>query len=108
ENGGDEISQLSHSVNDMRLHLRDMFGRLEAIINQNQFAFIVLDDQYRVTYFSKAAELMLGYKAEEVVNKATAITFIDPDDLQAEARRLSRRLLRSVPPDLSVLRELRR
>ncbi|GGD86558.1 response regulator [Paenibacillus nasutitermitis] len=108
EKGGDEIAQLSQSVNDMRIHLRDMFGRLEAIINQNQFAFIVLDDQYRVTYFSQTAEKMLGYTAEEVLHKATALTFIDPDDLEAEAKRLSKRLLRTVPADLSVFRELRR
>ncbi|WP_246628179.1 response regulator [Paenibacillus oenotherae] len=107
EEGGDEISQLSHSVNMMKLHLRDMFGRLEAIINQNQYAFIVLDDKYRVTYFSKAAERMLGYKSEEVVHKATGLLFIDPDDMKAEAARLSARLGREVAPDESVFQELR-
>lgn len=107
EEGGDEISQLSHSVNMMKLHLRDMFGRMESIINQNQYAFIVLDDKYRVTYFSKAAEAMLGYKAEEVVHKATGVLFIDPEDLRAEAARLSERLGREVAPDESVFQALR-
>lgn len=107
EEGGDEISQLSHSVNMMKLHLRDMFGRMEAIINQNQYAFIVLDDKYRVTYFSKAAEEFLGYKAEEVVNKVTGALFIDPDDLRAEAARLSEKLGREIPPDESVFQALR-
>ncbi|WP_219835179.1 response regulator [Paenibacillus sp. R14(2021)] len=107
DEGGDEISQLSKSVNQMQVHLSDMFGQMDAMINQNQFAFIVLDNQYRVTYFSKAAEKMLGYTAEEVINKATGLTFIDPADIKLEAERLSGRYGRPIPPDITVLDLLR-
>ncbi|SDW67326.1 PAS domain S-box-containing protein [Paenibacillus sp. CF384] len=107
DDSGDEISQLSHSVNEMKVQLSGMFGRMDAMINQNQFAFIVLDDQYRVTYFSKAAELMLGYKAEEVINKATGLLFIDPADIQRESERLSIRHGYPVPADLTVFEMLR-
>ncbi|MCQ6562471.1 response regulator [Paenibacillus mendelii] len=108
EAGNDEIAQLAYSVNDMTVHLRDMFDRMEAIINQNEYAFIVMDDEYRVTYFSKAAERMLGYRAEEVLHTATALTFIDQDDMRAEAEMLSRKLGRKITPDINLFHELRK
>lgn len=106
--GHDELSQLSHSVNGMKTRLSDMFGQMDAMINQNQFAFIVLDKNYRVTYFSKAAERMLGYTAEEVIHHATALTFIDPLDIEREARRLSGKYGRPVPPSIQVFELLRK
>lgn len=107
DNGGDELSQLSNSVNQMKHHLSGMFGQMDAMINQNQFAFIVLDSEYRVTYFSKAAERMLGYKAEEVIQHATGLLFIDPGDIAREAARLSRTYGMAVPADITVFRMLR-
>ncbi|WP_274648826.1 response regulator [Paenibacillus humicola] len=108
EEGGDELAQLSHSVNVMRQQLKAMFGRMEAIINQNMFSFIVYDENYRVVYFSRTAEKLLGYSQEEVVGKADALLFIAPEELEAEARRQSIRARRQIKPDLSVFRELRR
>ncbi|MFS0724509.1 response regulator [Paenibacillus sp. 1P07SE] len=104
---GDEIDQLAGSVNGMIEHLREMFEKLETIINQNGFAFIVMDQNYKVTYFSKAAERMLGYTAEEVLYRATPLTFIAPDEVQAVAAELSVKLGREIKPDLTVFRELR-
>jgi two-component system sensor histidine kinase/response regulator len=104
----DEIGQLAHSVNGMMEHLQDMFDRLEAIINQNQYAFIVLDANYKVTYLNRTAEQMLGYKTEELAGKATPLAFMDMDEIRAEAVKLSIRLRRHVPPGLEVFRELRR
>ncbi|SFI74508.1 PAS domain S-box-containing protein [Paenibacillus sp. UNC496MF] len=106
--GGDELSQLSKSVNQMKLRLNGMFSQMDAMINQNQFAFIVLDSQYRVTYFSKAAERMLGYAAEEVLYKATGLAFVAPEDIVREAERLSGRYGRPVPPDITVFELLRK
>ncbi|MFC5651357.1 response regulator [Paenibacillus solisilvae] len=108
QGGNDELAQLAHSVNEMSVHLGDMFGRMEAIINQNQFAYIVLDENYRVTYFSRSAERMLGYKAEEVLHIATGLLFIDPDEIKKEARRLSIRRGYTVQPDTSVFKELQK
>ncbi|WP_308637677.1 response regulator [Paenibacillus silvisoli] len=107
DNGGDEISQLSHSVNDMKLQLSGLFGRMDAMINQNQFGFIVLDDQYRVSYFSKAAEQMTGYTADEVIGRATGLLFIDPEDIRKEAARLSEKYGYPVDADISVFEKLR-
>lgn len=107
ETGRDEITRLSHSVNEMSVHLRQMFDRLEAIINQNQYSIIVVDKEYRITYFSKAAERLLGYKAEEVIGVHTPVLFIAPEALAEAAEELSAKLGRAVAPDISVLREQR-
>ncbi|MDQ0114682.1 PAS domain S-box-containing protein [Paenibacillus harenae] len=103
----DEIGQLAHSVNGMMEHLQEMFDRLEAIINQNQYAFIVLDDQYRVSYLNKTAEEMLGYTTEELSGWATPLLFMDMEEIDREAERLTERLGREVQPGLEVFKELR-
>ncbi|MDQ6423189.1 response regulator [Paenibacillus sp. LHD-117] len=103
----DEIGQLAHSVNGMMEHLQEMFDRLGAIINQNQYGFIVLDDQYRVTYLNQTAEEMLGYKTAELAGHATPIVFMDMDEIELEAARLSAELGREIRPGIEVFRELR-
>ncbi|WP_245600183.1 response regulator [Paenibacillus harenae] len=103
----DEVGQLAHSVNGMMVHLQEMFDRLEAIINQNQYGFIVLDNNYKVSYLNKTAEDMLGYKTEELAGIATPLLFMDMDEIHAEAERLSARLGREVKPGLEVFKELR-
>ncbi|HTG70157.1 MAG TPA: response regulator [Candidatus Udaeobacter sp.] len=103
----DEIGQLGHSVNGMMEHLQEMFDRLEAIINQNQYGFIVLDDQYKVSYLNRTAEEMLGYKSEELAGVATPLLFMDLDEIRLEAENLSIQLGREVKPGLEVFKELR-
>jgi two-component system sensor histidine kinase/response regulator len=104
----DEIGQLGHSVNGMMEHLQEMFDQLEAIINQNQYAFIVLDDQYKVSYLNKTAEEMLGYKSEELAGIATPLLFMDLDEIRLEAETLSLELGREVKPGLDLFKELRK
>lgn len=103
----DEIGQLAHSVNGMMEHLQEMFDRLNAIINQNQYGFIVLDEQYRVTYLNKTAEEMLGYKSEELTGHATPLLFMDMEEIEREAELLTERLGYEVKPGLDVFRALR-
>ncbi|GAA4864113.1 hypothetical protein GCM10023310_49540 [Paenibacillus vulneris] len=103
----DEISTLARSVNGMMVQLKGLFERLEAIINQNDFAIISLDSNYKINYFSKSAEKLLGYTAEEVLNKETPLLFHDPEQIKELSVQLTKRLGRPVPPDLSVFRELR-
>ncbi|WP_051620274.1 response regulator [Paenibacillus sp. UNC451MF] len=103
----DEISTLASSVNGMMVQLKLLFERLEAIINQNDFAIISLDSNYTINYFSKSAEKLLGYTAEEVLNKETPLLFHDPEQIQEVAKQLTEQLGRPVAPDLSVFKELR-
>ncbi|WP_282941164.1 response regulator [Paenibacillus sp. RC67] len=106
-NNEDEISALASSVNGMMAQLKVLFERLEAIINQNDFAIISLDSNYTINYFSKSAEKLLGYTAEEVLNKATPLLFHDPEQIKEMAKQMTEQFGRPVAPDLSVFMELR-
>ncbi|GAB2670443.1 response regulator [Paenibacillus thermoaerophilus] len=98
----DEIGALAVSVNGMVEHLRELFGRLEAVISQNDYAMIVLDASYTVTYFNKAAEKMLGYAAADVVGKLTPLVWHDEREVVQRAIRYSRELDAVIDPDVSV------
>ena len=102
----DEIGMLAHSVNGMTEHLQEMFDRLSAIINQNQYPFIVLDENYYVTYMNKAAEEMLGYELYELKGIATPLDFIAEDEINREAQKLSIKLGKVIEPSLELFQAL--
>ncbi|GLX67404.1 response regulator [Paenibacillus glycanilyticus] len=104
---GDEVGKLAASVNGMMEHLKDMFGRLEAIITQNEYSFILLDENYRVSYLNQAAERLIGYTTEELAGHATPLLFMDPEEIRQEAELLSNQLGVHVEPGLEVFRMLR-
>ncbi|NIK69275.1 response regulator [Paenibacillus sp. BK720] len=104
---GDEVGKLAESVNGMMEHLKDMFGRLEAIIKQNEYSFILLDENYRVSYMNQAAEKLIGYTTEELKGHATPLLFMDPDEIEREAEILSQKLGVHIEPGLEVFRTLR-
>ncbi|WP_135546340.1 response regulator [Paenibacillus cymbidii] len=87
--GDDEIGALARSVNGMAANLRNMFERLEAILNQNDYAIVGTDANFVISYFNAKAESMLGLKAEDVIGKQTPLVFHDPDLLEAKAARKS-------------------
>ncbi|QAY67162.1 response regulator [Paenibacillus protaetiae] len=105
---GDEIGQLARSVNGMNEHLREMFERLDAIINQNQYAFIILNEQLRIAGLNTKAEELLGYRLSELENGATPLIFLDDAEVRDMAARLSEELGKEVKPGLEVLIELQR
>lgn len=105
---GDEVGKLAASVNGMMGRLKEMFERLEAIINQNEYSFIVLNERHRVTYMNKAAERLIGYKAAELVGHATPLVFMDAEEIEREADRLTEKLGRKIEPGLEVFVELRK
>ena len=51
-------------------------------------SIIAADREGRVTSFSRGAELMLGYRAEEVVGTADLLAFHDPVQIQEAAAEL--------------------
>jgi two-component system sensor histidine kinase/response regulator len=103
----DEIGVLAESVNRMTRRLKEQFDRLEVLINHNDFSMISLDEHYTINYFSKTAERMFGYKAEELLYQATPLIFHDPEELAEVARDLSEQLGKPIPPDMTVFKELR-
>ncbi|WP_409344035.1 response regulator [Paenibacillus sp. MBLB4367] len=95
----DEIGTLARSVNGMVEHLRTLFERLEAIINQNDYAIVCTDASWTVTYFNKTAERLLGYKAEEVNHIKKIPFYHDMEELAEAAAELAARLGYEVDAD---------
>ncbi len=66
--------------------------RLIAVLDSaTGVALIATDREGIITYFSRGAEALLGYAAEEVVGQCTPARFHDPAEMEAEARRLASR-----------------
>jgi PAS domain S-box-containing protein len=69
--------------------IRDARDFLQSITENSPDAIITTDDRGRLTYFSRGAEAMFGYRAEEMIG--TAVADIYPGGLE-EARAVKRRL----------------
>ena len=52
-----------------------------AILDSASFAIITVSPQSDIVSFNRAAEKMLGYKAEDVINKLSPAVFHDPDEV---------------------------
>src|SRR5476649_455347 len=74
-----------------------------AIFNSANFSSIATDEKGVIQIFNVGAERMLGYKAEEVMNKITPADISDPDELVVRAAALSRELNASVAPGFEPL-----
>ncbi|WP_282936813.1 response regulator [Paenibacillus sp. RC67] len=98
----DEIGALAQSVNGMVDNLRNLFERLNAIINQNDYAIIVINTDYKITYFNRTAEMILGYNADEVIFKESMFLLHDKQEIVERAKRLTQELGIYIHPDISV------
>lgn len=70
-------------------------------------AIIASDPAGRVVLFNRGAEELLGYRAEEVVGRATLLGFHDPAEVAAHNRELSQELGREATADDSLIGRVR-
>ncbi|WP_028547977.1 response regulator [Paenibacillus sp. UNC451MF] len=98
----DEIGALAQSVNGMVDNLHNLFERLNAIINQNDYAIIVINTEFKVTYFNRTAEKILGYSADEMIFKETMFRWHDKQEIAERAKRLAQELGVQIKPDMAV------
>lgn len=81
----------------MEADLRKVNSELNSIFRTDIHASIISADVNGViTHFSKGAETLLGYKAEEVVGKYTPALFHDPELIAARGRELSAQFNREI------------
>lgn len=77
--------------------LRETEERQRAVLDSaTGVAVISTDTSGRILYFSKGAEMILGYSAEEMVGRETPARFHDTAEMTARAEELSRELGRPV------------
>src|SRR5712675_9949 len=74
-----------------------------AIFNSANFSSIATDAKGVIQIFNVGAERMLGYAAEEVVNKITPADISDPQEVIARARALSLELGTPITPGFDAL-----
>src|SRR5712675_3312829 len=74
-----------------------------AIFNSANFSSIATDAKGVIRIFNVGAERMLGYTAEEVVNKITPADISDPQEVIARAKALSVELGTTITPGFEAL-----
>ena len=74
-----------------------------AIFNSENFSSIATDARGVIQIFNVGAERMLGYTAEEVVDKITPADISDPHEVIARAKALSAELATPITPGFEAL-----
>jgi len=74
-----------------------------AIFNSANFSIIATDEKGIIQLFNLGAERMLGYKAEEVVNRISPSDIHDPQEVMARAHALSIELKTPIAPGFEAL-----
>ncbi len=74
-----------------------------AILTSANFSIIATDEKGIIQLFNVGAELMLGYLAEEVVNKINPSDIHDPDEVMARAKALTQELGTPITPGFEAL-----
>jgi PAS domain S-box-containing protein len=74
-----------------------------AILNSANFSSIATDEKGVIQLFNVGAERMLGYSAEEVVDRITPADISDPQEVIARAAALSRELGTDITPGFEAL-----
>src|SRR6202042_1690963 len=77
-----------------------------AIFNSANFSSIATDAKGVIQIFNVGAERMLGYAAEEVLNKVTPAEISDPLEIIARAEALSAELETAIAPGFEAIYEL--
>src|ERR1700678_3300553 len=93
--------------NSARKHAEETLlkaGALQsAIFNSTNFSSIATDAKGVIQIFNVGAERMLGYTADEVMNKITPADISDPQEIIARAKTLSAELETSIAPGFEAL-----
>ena len=74
-----------------------------AILNSGNFSTIATDVEGVIQIFNVGAERMLGYAADEVMDKSTPADISDPKELIVRARELSEELETQIQPGFEAL-----
>ncbi len=107
--GADEIAQLGGGFNAMMAVIEDRDAELHrlsamhrAVLENVGSGIISVAPDGRVTTFNRAAERLLGYRADEVVGQLTPQAWHDPEEVAQHARQLSAELGQAIEPGMEV------
>ncbi len=98
-----ELNRTVARLDRLMESLRDQQALERAILDGAQAAIIGLDLDGKVNRFNHAAEVMLGYRAEEVLGQATPLLWRMPEELTRLAEELSARMRRPIQSGVEAL-----
>jgi PAS domain S-box-containing protein len=96
-------ASLSFSAEGRNAALLKAGALQSAILNSANFSSIATDEKGVIQIFNVGAERMLGYAAEDVLNKITPAEISDPQELTARAESLSAELATIITPGFEAL-----
>ncbi len=98
------IAKADGIIEDRRQEALLKTGALQtAILTSANFSIIATDEKGIIQLFNVGAELMVGYTAEEVVNKINPSDIHDPEEVKARALALSLELETTITPGFEAL-----
>lgn len=100
------VNERTRELERVNRELRGLTGLQQAILDGSNYAIITADLEGIVRMFNPAAERILGYRPERVVNVQSFLVFLDSGEVARRAAELSERIGRPVPPDFSVFRAI--
>ncbi|WP_170064479.1 PAS domain-containing sensor histidine kinase [Polaribacter glomeratus] len=79
-----------NTVKIAQIELNKVNEELNAIFDSGTISIIRTDINGLITYFNEGAELLLGYKSKELINKETPIIFHDKEEVLERGEELSK------------------
>jgi PAS domain S-box-containing protein len=101
--GGDEFGEQTFTEVRRQEALLKAGALQDAIFNSANFSSIATDEKGVIQIFNVGAERMLGYAAEDVMNKITPADISDPQEVIARAKALSVELSTPITPGFEAL-----
>ncbi len=98
--GREVVARMEMRVLNRRLQAATIFQ--QTILNSAADGIIATNPEGIITMFNRSAELLTGFRAEDVIGKQTPIMFHDPAEVAARAADLSGTLGRTISPDFDV------
>ncbi|MGI0115275.1 PAS domain S-box protein [Zooshikella sp. RANM57] len=85
-------TSLEKQVAERTAEIRHYLNLQSAILKQAPVAIIITNPKGIITLFNPAAEKMLGYHPDEIINKCTPLKFIQRSDIAQVAQSLSKQI----------------
>ncbi|MGE5316311.1 MAG: ATP-binding protein [Acidobacteriota bacterium] len=92
----------SSSELETEAQLRATTSLQTAILNGANYAIMATTREGVIQVFNPAAQILLGYRADEVAGRATPLLFHDREELARRAERYTREYGRGIAPDVEV------